>query len=289
MPSLLSSFSDEAGGTIDEQIDATKRAGLHFVDLRNGDGFNITALPLHHAGTVAQKLRDAGLKVHMFGSPLGKIDIAEDFAIDARKMEHLAALAPILDCRAVRIFSYYNKDKAPHDQWRRESFRRLRKLTRIAEKSGMILYHENESHIFGDHCSEVLELAELRDATFKMIFDFGNFNAGRENAWDNWLQLAAVTDAIHLKDNAWGADGQLQHVPVGQGGGHVQRILADAAARNWTGPFTIEPHLTHSAAVAATGPSGIPNQSYANMPPGESFHIACLAAQAVLDRAGFGI
>jgi sugar phosphate isomerase/epimerase len=284
--STLSSFADEAGPSIDEQIAASKRAGLGFIDLRNVDGFNISVLPLHHAQTVAEKLRAAGIRVNMFGSPLGKIDIAEDFAIDIQKMEHLAKFGPIFDCPAIRIFSYYNAKAAPHADWQCESLRRLAELTRLAQSTGMILYHENESHIFGDKCADVLAIAQsLRGPNFKTIFDFGNYNAGQENAWENWLQLAPYTDAIHLKDNIW-QDGALQHVPVGEGGGHVERILTDARSKNWQGPLVIEPHLAHSAAVAATGPSGIPNQSYTNMPTADSFHAAVMAAQKLLARTG---
>lgn len=280
---LLSAFADEAGDACDEQIAALQRAGLHYLDMRGMDGFNITTLPLDQARKIKQQLDVAGLKVGMFGSPIGKIDIADDVAIDLQKLHHLGDLAPILSCHAVRIFSYYNKAERPHKEWQQASLSRLRQLRDVAEQRGLILYHENERHIFGDLGADVLAIADaLRtgpDGAFRLIFDFDNYNQSGENVWENWLQLRAVTDAIHLKDSK-----TQQHVPVGQGTGFVREILNDALQRGWHGPLSIEPHLSHSGAVAATGPSGVANVEYAKMSPRDSFHAACQAATELLSE-----
>ena len=116
---------------------------------------------------------------------------------------------------------------------------------------GLILYHENERHIFGDLTDDVETLATLRNANFKLIFDFDNYQQSGEDVWATWLRLADQTDAIHLKDSTQ----DNMHVPVGQGNGQVEKILADAVKRGWSGPLTLEPHLTHSKSVVATGPS----------------------------------
>ncbi len=287
----LSAFADEAGPTIDQQIAALKQAGLKRIDIRGVDGFNITTLPVEHAKLVREKLDRAGITCAMYGSPIGKLDLADDSGIDQRKLQHLSRLAPVLGCTAVRIFSYYNEKagKAPGD-FRKEAIAWLKELRHAAKDLGLILYHENESRIFGDKCADVLTLAEeLRDGpdgTFRMIFDFGNYNAGGENAWENWLKLRDLTDAIHLKDNLRNEDGTLYHVPAGEGGGFVQQILSDAAKRGWTGPLTVEPHLQHSNAVVATGPSGVSNQAYAAMSGTESFLVACRAAVDVIRGVG---
>jgi sugar phosphate isomerase/epimerase len=289
----LSAFADEAGPTCAEQVAALRRAGIRRIDLRSVDGENISALPLDHARRVRQQLDEAGIATGMFGSPIGKIDVADDFAVDEAKLRHLAALAPIFGCRAVRIFSYYNRKAGwPRTDFRAEALRRLRALKALAGELGLVLYHENESDIFGDRADDVLAVAtELRDGgTFRTIFDFGNYHAGRENVWDNWVKLRDLTDAIHLKDNRWvagpGGAETLQHTPAGDGGGFVAEILADAVRRRFAGPVVVEAHLAHSAAVRATGPAGVPSQKYADLPPAESFQIACAAARDVLVAAG---
>ncbi|MCC7146758.1 MAG: sugar phosphate isomerase/epimerase [Phycisphaeraceae bacterium] len=281
---LLSAFADEAGDTTEQQIQALKRAGLHAIDPRNVERCNISQLPLDVATKAAAQLAAAKIKVHMFGSPLGKIDIADDFKIDVDKLDHLAKLKDVFSCNAVRIFSYYNKAQKPLDQWQKASLDRLSRLRDQAGRLGLVLYHENERHIFGDRGPQVEEIAaKLRDGkTFKMIFDFDNYNQSGDDVWANWLRQRDTVDAFHLKDS----DRQNHHVPVGEGAGRVADILKDALARQWQGTLSLEPHLTHSSAVMATGPSGQANQKLADLPPAESFHVAATAALKVLKQVG---
>lgn len=279
----LSAFADEAGQTLDEQIPALHAAGLHFIDIRAVDGYNITALPLDHAKRVKAQLADAGIAVQMFGSPIGKIDINDDIEMDLAKIRHLAELAPVLGCNAVRIFSYFNASGRPDSEWRDIAISRLGTLRDTARELGLVLYHENERHIFGDLGANVALIGkELRDGkAFRTIFDFDNYTQGQQNAWDVWQVVKADVDGIHLKDSSGG-----QHLPVGTGDGFVEKILADALASGWSGPLAVEPHLGHSGAVAATGPSGIENQTYKDMAEAERFHIACEAATSLLRKIG---
>jgi sugar phosphate isomerase/epimerase len=258
---------------------------MHFIDIRGIDGHNIAALPVEHAKVVRKKLDDAGIQVGMFGSPVGKIDIKDDMKIEVDRLNHMAQLAPVLGCNAIRMFSFYNKTKISHAEFQALALGRLSQLRDQARKLGLVLYHENEAGIFGDRCEDVLTITrQLRDpASFRMIFDFGNYNHGKEDVWQNWLNLRDTTDAIHIKDNLWQGE-QFFHMPAGMGNGRIPEILADAAARGWQGPLTLEPHLQHSAAVVATGPSGVANQAYSNIPLAESFDIAAKAARAIFKK-----
>ncbi len=283
MKLILSAFADEAGEGCQEQIGALRQAGLEWIDIRSMDGHNISVMPVEHARDVRNQLDAAGIKVAMLGSPIGKIDIADDVAIDLQKLRHLGELAPILGCHAVRIFSYYNKRRRRNVDWRKEALARLQRLKELAGQLNLVLYHENERHIFGDLCAEVLTIArELRDgAVFRLIFDFDNYNQSGENVWENWVKLRDYTDALHLKDSR-----DLQHVPVGEGSGCGRVIFKDAVGRGWMGPMAVEPHLRHSGAVAATNPGGVANQKYSKMGANESFQMACTAAKNLLVEVG---
>lgn len=281
----LSAFADEAGGTAQEQIDALQAAGIKYIDLRGIDGCSITELPLDQAAAINVKLADAGIGVQMFGSPIGKIDIADAVEIDLDKLKHLGDLKDVFNCNAVRVFSYFNKAAQPVAQWRQESLSRLSRLRDLAVDLGLVLYHENERHIFGDRLPGVKVIAdELRggsgDGPFRIIFDFDNFNQTGDDVWRNWLELRDQTDGFHVKDS----DPNNQHVPAGRGAGKIREILGDALDRGWQGPLTLEPHLAHSAAVLATGPHGVANQSLAELGNVECFQLAAEAATALLDE-----
>ena len=286
----LSAFADEAGGTVEEQIQALHRAGIDRIDPRNVNGHNIAALPLDEAEKVRKQLDAAGITVAMYGSPIGKIDIADDVTEDLKRLEHLGKLSPILGCNAVRMFSYFNKTGLSHDQWRDKCLDNMKRLIEVADQYDMVLYHENERHIYGDLVKDVAVLRdECRAAhpdRFKMIFDFDNYNQSGEDVWEAWQELGDTSDAIHLKESKKQPDGNYFHVPVGTGDGHVARILQTLADRGWTGPLTLEPHLTHSKAVLSTHSSGQGDESLKDMPQAETFQIAADHALAVLKDVG---
>ena len=68
-------FADEAGGLIDQQINAMKRNGLSGVELRGTEFGNVSDLTAEQAKEIRKKLDDNGLCVWSAGSPIGKIDI----------------------------------------------------------------------------------------------------------------------------------------------------------------------------------------------------------------------
>jgi len=280
---ILSAFIDEAGGTTDEQVRACAETGLSYIDPRNVDGYNITELPLDAAEQAAKRYEAAGVKVHMYGSPIGKIDIADDLQIDLDKLEHVAKLRDLFGANAVRIFSYYNRQGVGKARWAVESLDRLKRLRDRAGALGLVLYHENESDIFGDHPADVARIAELRDGqAFKLIYDFANYLRTDASPDECWAMFKDKTDCFHLKDQR--ADGQ--HVPMGQGDTNAATILQAAKASGWQGPCVVEPHLTHSAAVVATGVHGSGDRSLADLSPAESFAVAVKASKDLLTSLG---
>lgn len=283
---VLSAFADEASESIDEQVRALTEAQMTHIDLRLVDGTNIVELPLDHAEQVKAKLDAAGIAVCMYGSPIGKIDIADDIDIDIARVRHLGELKKIFGAEAVRIFSYYNKEEVGEDQWQAASVERLRRLVEVADECGLVLYLENEIKIFGDNCRRV---SILRDEVhrespdrFKLIFDFDNFIQNGDDVMDAWTALRDDIEAIHLKEAKRQPDGSYQHVPSGTGDGRIPEILADCAQRGWDGPLTLEPHLARSQAVLATGPHGEANQSVADLSPYDCFQVAAKAARGLL-------
>jgi len=285
MPWTLSSFADEAADAIDGQIAALNAAGLHYIDPRSVDGINICKLPVDHAKQVRAKLDDAGIKVSMFGSPIGKTDITDDLKIERDRLDHLAKMRDVLGANAVRMFSFYNKTKLPREQWKQQAFEKLVALRDQAERLGLVLYHENETEVYGDHPEQIVELAELRDGkSFKLIYDFANYQRTGVEPWANWQRLKPLTDCFHFKDQKSSGD----HVPIGQGDTQARRILADAFDSGWDGPCTLEPHLFMSDAVLATNVHGRGDTSLAGKSREELFAIAAAAAKSLLSDVGAG-
>ena len=281
MTLTLSAFADEAADSSAEQIAALTKAKIDHVDLRSVDGINIVALPVDHAKRVKQMLDDAGIKVGMYGSPIGKTDIADDVQIELDRLEHLGRLLDVFGATNVRIFSFYNKQQIPAEQWKARVMDKLAKLAERAAALGLVLYHENETEVYGDHADQVLELAAMRGPSFKLIYDFANYLRTGSEPWSNWQRLKPVTDAIHFKDQKNNGD----HVPIGKGDTMANEVMADALGSGWSGPITLEPHLYMSDAVLSTNVHGRGDTSLAGKSREELFLIAAEHAHGLLARA----
>jgi len=283
MPWTLSAFADEAGSDTADQTQALKQGGLRYIDPRNVDGHNIADLPLDHAQKVKQQYDAAGITVNMYGSPIGKIDIADDIATDLAKLEHLGKLKDVFGATGVRIFSYYNKTGRPMDEFRAKAIDNLKRLRDKAGQLGLVLYHENESGIFGDHCDQVLEIAEIRDGqTFKLIYDFANYIRTGEDGWTTWQKTADVTDYFHFKDQKHTGE----HTPMGRGDTDATRIMQDAVKRGMACGCTLEPHLKFSKAVLATHATGTGSQALAELDAKQLFQVAVDGAKELFDAMG---
>ena len=256
MPSgwILSGFCDEATPDFAGQIDVANRAGLTHLDVRMVGSINIADLPVEDAAPLASMVEASGLKVGCLGSGIGKIDIADDTDIDLARLDRLAGHAQTFGTSLVRVFSYFNKAEQDRNVWRQESLHRLGLLKERAKELGLCLLLENERHIYGDRLQDMLDLIEpLGEAgVFEMIFDFDNYNQSGDDCWTNWKTLKPWVTSFHLKDST----SECVHVPIGEGAGKAREILTDALKSGWTGLLSLEPHLAHSEAVMATGPSG---------------------------------
>lgn len=283
MTLLLSAFVDEAGDSTNEQLIACVKGGLTYIDPRSVDGYNITELPLDAAKKVAKRYHELGIRANMYGSPIGKIDITDDFQIDLDRLDHLGQLKGIFGATGVRIFSYYNKSGIDKSAWQRESINRLKRLRDRASQLGLVLFHENESEIFGEHPEDVMKIAELRDGqVFKLIYDFANYLRTGVQPQDCWAMFKGRTDCFHLKDQKVNG----QHVPIGLGDTDAEAILCDAISSGWQGAFVLEPHLTHSQAVITTGVHGAPDVSLTGLSRGDTFQIAVNAARKIMESVG---
>ena len=63
-------FADEAGKTLEQQINATKLAGWSAIELRNINGANVCDLPPEDWKAARQKLEDERITVAGFGSQI---------------------------------------------------------------------------------------------------------------------------------------------------------------------------------------------------------------------------
>jgi sugar phosphate isomerase/epimerase len=231
-------FSDEAGESIDHQIIALKRNGLRGMEIRNVDGENISDISYEKAKEVKEKLDKNDLLVWSIGSPIGKINITDDFTSHIEKFKRTLDIAEILAAPNIRLFSFYTPKGEDPGVYKDEVFERLDRFVEVAKNYNVTLCHENEKAIFGDTHERCLEIHK-QFPTIKGIFDPANYVQCSVNTLEAWAMLKDYIHYMHIKDAT--ADGFV--VPAGNGVGNVGAVAKDFIKLGGK-DFTIEPHLT---------------------------------------------
>ena len=229
----LSAFADEASADFGKQLAALNEERIPFIELRGLDGKNIADLTEEEAKSYKKMLDAHGVAVWSIGSPLGKIDVKDDFSEHEKKAEHLFRLAGIFGAGKVRVFSFYTKSPETDEE---EVFSRMRALVSLADKYGLTLYHENEKEIYGDTPQRVKRLLGHVNG-LKCVFDPANFVQCGEDVSKAIDLLREDADYYHIKD-ALSSGGEV--VPAGEGDGQIDKIVSGIKKDT---VLTLEPHL----------------------------------------------
>ena len=241
---MISGFSDEISSDFDTQLEVVSNLGMHYISLRGIDGKNIGDFTVDEIKeTVLPRLQKWDIGVSSIGSPIGKVFINDEEGFEKQKvmLETLCQISNLLDCKYIRIFSFYIPKGEDVDQYKDEVISKIKAFADIAEKHDVILLHENEKDIYGDiarRCHEILKA--VASPSFKAIFDFANFVQCGEDTQECYDLLKDEIVYIHIKD-AVSTDSQ--NVVCGTGEGKIPEILAQAIDSGYKGFLTLEPHL----------------------------------------------
>lgn len=246
----ISAFADEISANLDEQIATLKANGIGWIELRGVWGKNVLDLSEAEIRTVKQRASENGLGFSAIGSPLGKFPLDGDFRLQMDGLKRALDYAQILEAPYIRMFSFYTPDGEDPSTHRAQVIDWLQQMIVEAQKTPVVLAHENEKGIYGDTGARCLDLyTTLASPAFTGIFDFANFvQCGQKPYSDCWLKLRPYITYFHIKD-ALLESGKV--VPAGQGDGDVARILEEAFASEFNNFLTLEPHL--SVAEASYG------------------------------------
>lgn len=240
----ISGFSDEISSDFNTQLETVKNLGMNYISIRGVNEKSFSEYSIDELNEyIKPKLVEYNIKVSSIGSPIGKVFVDDDegFEKQVDLLEKLCKMANILDCKYIRIFSFYiPKDKNPED-YKDEVIKNLKIFASIAEKYNVILLHENEKDIYGDIASRCLTIfKEVGSDNFKGIFDFANFVQCKEDTKECYKLLKDYIEYYHIKD-ANQAD--KENVVCGIGEGKIEEILTDAIRNGYEGFLTMEPHL----------------------------------------------
>lgn len=241
---MISGFSDEIDSDFEQQLKTVTRLGMNHISLRSAYDKNISAYTTDEVkDTLLPLLECYEVKVSSIGSPIGKLDIRDDdgYLKQKEQLENLCKIAVQLQCRYIRIFSFFIPQRKDPEDYFSEVLRKLKGFVEIAEKHQRILIHENEKDIYGDIAMRCDKLArEINHPCFKLIFDFANFVQCDENTIECWNQLKEYVVYIHVKDALYN---NRENVICGTGDGNIPELLRQILREGYQGFLTLEPHL----------------------------------------------
>jgi sugar phosphate isomerase/epimerase len=239
----LSGFADEIGPDLETQLDVLEQAGVSHLDLRSVEETNVIDFSPDQVERIRRALDERGIGVTSIGSPIGKIDVTDDFEPHMERFETAIERAAQFDAEYIRLFSYYIPDGDDPADHREEVLRRMAAKTERAATAGVTLVHENEKDIYGDTPERCRDLLTAVDSPhLRAAFDPANFlEIGVDPFPDALLQLVEYIEQLHVKDAAKGERAEIR--PAGDGDGDFPAILDALADRGFEGPASLEPHL----------------------------------------------
>lgn len=268
----LSAFGDEIASDLAEQLDVMREEGVPALEFRGAWGKNILDLSDDEVRTAKALLDERGMHVSAIGSPIGKVQITDDFGAHLGRFRRAIAVAAMLDTPRIRIFSFFIPQGEDAAQYRPAVMDRLQMLTELATEASVTLLHENEKEIYGDIATRCADIHRtIPSPHLRAAFDPANFiQCGVRPMGEAWPLLADVSTHIHIKDAVL-ADGHV--VPAGEGDGQVRELLVALVRRGYRGYLTLEPHLK------AAGPFG-------GFTGPDLFHTAVAALNGLLAEIG---
>ena len=272
----LCAFADEAGSSLQAQIDALHRNGISLLEIRTVDSVNIGDMTLERAEEVAAILKENGIRVWSLGSPMGKVSLDEDFHFEEYlpKVEHMCKLTNIFGADKIRMFSFFDA----YDK-KEQVFDYLRRMVEVANRYGVKLCHENEKKVYGDTLERVQELM-ANVPGLKFVYDPANYIQCGEDPAVTLPTLHSSMEYFHIKDT----DAETEElVPAGVGDGNIPKLIEMIEGDQ---VLTLEPHLAVFDGYATIDDEVMKNRFHFESND-EAFDYAVTALKGILTAQGY--
>lgn len=275
----LSGFADEIDMDLGKQVEVLKKLDIGHVEMRGVNGKGLVEYSMDEVKEIKKQLDQSGIRLSSVGSPIGKIQITDEFAPHMELYKHTVEIAHEMETPYIRMFSFFMPQNESYAPWRGKVMDRLGQLADYARANQVILLHENEKDIYGDVADRCLEIMkEFYGEHFKAVFDFANFVQCRQNTLEAYEMLKPYIAYIHIKDARWSDAGV---VPAGMGDGHVEEILKMLKTGGYKGFLSLEPHLSDFEGFSALEQNGAVKKK---MSGEEAFTMAHEALKKILER-----
>ena len=267
----LTGIADEAGASLDVQIQAHQELGWDSIESRvvefDGVKGNLHEIPDATFDKVVARLAEKNMKVSGFGSLIGNWakKITDDFSITEAEIGRAIPRMQRLGAQLIRVMSYaVCKNDAGADleeQFADERIKRMRNINQRFADAGITVLHENCMNWGGMSPTFVQRMAEAVPG-MKWVFDTGNpvfiddrdKPGHKQDAGEMYQAVKPFLAHVHVKDGIWDkTKNDAVYTFPGEGEGQTERIMKDLVETGYNGYISIEPHVAvvfHGAGAA---------------------------------------
>ncbi len=262
---FFTGFADEAGKSLETQLEATRRLGWKNIEVRMIDGIMFGKLSDGEFEAAAEKLSRTDIHFNCYGSGVANwmIPPLDTAAYEQTKQELLVSIPRMqkLGIKMLRGMSFKvdPKDRVDSPEAEKFIFEKVNELVSICADNGIIYGHENCMNYGGQSWFHACKLLDhVKHDNFTFIFDTGNptFLQSRmglkpypvQNAWEFYSHVKERVGYVHIKDsitelNEDGSCGDRTFTYPGEGNGCIPEILTDLFKHGYDGGLSIEPHI----------------------------------------------
>lgn len=236
----LSAFADEISPNIETAMDLLAAEGIYYIDLRTVDGKNVLQLTDKEVHDIKKRLDTRGFKIASIASPIGNTGILEDFTPHIKDFMRAIHLANYFGTPYIRIFSFFVPKGEPKYKYKDKVLARMKELTQIAEREGVILVIDNDPPFYVDTGNRARQiLGMINSPHLRLAFDPANFiRAQVLPMTDAYPLVEPYISYIHMKDARINMG---KVVPAGEGDGEIRKLIAALKEKNYSGFISIEP------------------------------------------------
>ena len=239
---IISAFADEYNADPKVHAEYLASVGIGYIEPRFISGVNFANLSEDEVMEYKSILDANGVKASAIGSPIGKINLADDFDAHLELARRCFKNASIMGAKYIRMFSFYLREGQTREEARPEVIEKLGALLDLADEYGVTLCHENEAKIYGEDAEHCLDLMKHFEGRLKCVFDTGNFILdGVETYPYAYNLMKDYIEYFHIKDSM--SVGAI--VPPGCGEARILDVLKAHRAYAPDRDFfvSLEPHL----------------------------------------------
>ena len=141
-------------------MDTLEKHQICHIEMRGVNGKNITEHSLQEVKKIKKQLDDRGFRISAIGSPIGKIQITDDFSSHLDLFKHTLEIADILEAPFIRMFSFYMPKGKKTELYKDEVLERWYQFLKAAKGTNIILLHENEKRNIWGHSRTLFRISQ---------------------------------------------------------------------------------------------------------------------------------